>query len=38
MFVSKHSIFLEKEFLLRDSGSKVALEEVQDAQIDASTS
>ena len=32
MFVSKHVIFLEKEFLLRDSGSKVELEEIQDVQ------
>ena len=31
VFVSKHIIFLEKEFLLRYSGSKVELEEVQDA-------
>ena len=28
----KHVVFLEKEFLLRDSGSKVELEEVQDAK------
>ena len=28
----KHVVFLEKEFLLRDSGSKVKLEEVQDAK------
>ena len=32
MFVSKHVVFLEKEFLLRDSGSKVKLEELRDAQ------
>ena len=32
MFVSKHVVFLDKEFLLReDSGSKVELSEVQDA-------
>ena len=32
LFVSKHVVFLEKEFLLReDSGSKVELREVQDA-------
>ena len=32
LFVSKHVVFLEKEFLLReDSGSKVELSEVQDA-------
>ena len=37
MFVSKHAVFLEKEFLLReDSGSKVELSEVQDALTDAS--
>ena len=37
MFVSKHVIFLEKEFLLReDSGSKVELSEVQDALTEAS--
>ena len=35
MFVSKQAVFLEKEFLLRDSGSKVELEEVQNAQTDA---
>ena len=35
MFVSKHVIFLEREFLLRDSESKVELKEVQSAQIDA---
>ena len=32
VFISKHVVFLEKEFLLRDSGSKVELEEVQHAQ------
>ena len=32
MFVSKHVVFLEKKFILRDSGSKVELGEVQDAQ------
>ena len=32
LFVSKHAVFLEKEFLLReDSGSKLELSEVQDA-------
>ena len=31
VFVLKHVIFLEKEFLLRDSGSKVEPGEVQDA-------
>ena len=37
MFVSKHAVFLEKEFLLReDSGSKVELSEVQDALTDVS--
>ena len=37
LLVSKHVIFLEKEFLLReDSGSKVELCEVQDALTDAS--
>ena len=35
VFVSKHVVFLEKEFLLKDSGSKVELEEVQDAKADA---
>ena len=36
MFVSKHVVFLEKEFILReDSGSKVELSEVQDALTDA---
>ena len=34
-FVSKHVVFLDKEFLLRNSGSKVELEEVQDAKADA---
>ena len=35
MFVSKYTIFLEKEFLLReDSGSKGELGGVQSAQID----
>ena len=34
LFVSKHAVFLEKVFLLReDSGSKVELSEVQDAII-----
>ena len=37
LFVSKHAVFLEKEFLLRaDSGSKVELSEVQDALTEAS--
>ena len=37
LFVSKHVVFLEKEFLLReDNGSKVQLSEVQDALTDAS--
>ena len=37
LLVSKHAIFLEKEFLLReDSGSKVELCEVQDALTDTS--
>ena len=31
MFISKHVVFLEKDFLLRDCGSKVEVEEVQDA-------
>ena len=31
MFVSKHVMFIEKEFLLEDSGSKVELGEVQNA-------
>ena len=36
VYVSKHVVFLEKEFLLRDSGKKkVELEEVQDAQVEA---
>ncbi|KAJ8755827.1 hypothetical protein K2173_024372 [Erythroxylum novogranatense] len=36
VFVSKHAVFLEKEFLLQeDSGSKIELEEVQDARTDA---
>ena len=32
VFVSKHVVFVEKEFLLKDSGSRVELEKVQDAQ------
>ena len=37
LFISKHVVFLEKEFLLREDGrSKVELSEVQDALIDAS--
>ena len=37
LFVSKHDVFLEKKFLLReDNGSKVGLSEVQDALTDAS--
>ena len=35
MFISKHVVFLDKEFLLRDNGNKVELAEVQDAQADA---
>ena len=35
VFVSKHAIFLEKEFLLKeDSGSKIELDEVHDPQMD----
>ena len=35
VFVSRHAIFLEREFLLReDSGSKIELGEVQDPQIE----
>ena len=35
LFVSKHTVLLKKEFLLReDSGSKDELGEVQSAQID----
>ena len=34
VFVSKHVVFLEKEFLLKeDSGSKVELDKVHDPQI-----
>ena len=37
LFVSKHVVFLEKKFLLKeDSGSKVELGEVQDALTDTS--
>ena len=37
LFVSKHVVFLEKGFLqIEDSGSKVELDEVQDALIDTS--
>ena len=37
LFISKHVVFLEKEFLLReDSGRKVELSEVQDALTNAS--
>ena len=35
MFVSKYTVLLKKEFLLKDNESKVELEEVQDAQADA---
>ena len=35
VFALKHAVFLEKKFLLKNSGSKVELEEVQDAQADA---
>ena len=39
VFVSKHAVFLEKEFLLKeDSGSKFELDEVQDDQIDINQS
>ena len=31
---SKHDVFMEKEFFLEDSGSKVELREVQDVQTD----
>ena len=35
VFVSKHAVFLEKGFLLKeDSGSKVELDEVHDPQMD----
>ena len=35
MFVSKHAVFLEKEFLLKeDIGSKIELDEVHDPQMD----
>ena len=37
LFISKHVVFLEKEFLLReDTGRKAELGEVQDALTDAS--
>ena len=37
LFVSKHDVFLEKEFLLREgSGSRVELSKVKDALTDAS--
>ena len=32
VFVSKHVVFVEKKFLLKDGGSRVELEKVQDAQ------
>ena len=35
VFVSKHVVFLKKEFLLKDIESKVELEEVQYAQANA---
>ena len=35
VFVSNHVVFMEKEFFLEDSGSKVELGEVQDAQTKA---
>ena len=35
VFVSKHTIFLEKEFLLRDSESKIELREIQGTQTNA---
>ena len=35
VFVSRHAVFLEKEFILKeDSGSKVELDEVHDLQMD----
>ena len=35
VFISKHAVFLEKEFLLKeDSGSKIELDEVHDPQMD----
>ena len=34
VFVSKHVVFMEKEFLLEDSRSKIELGEVQNAQTD----
>ena len=34
VFVSKHAIFLEKEFLLRDSESEVEFGEIQGTQTD----
>ena len=34
VFVSKHVVFLEKEFLPSDSGRKIEFEEVQDDQTD----
>jgi len=39
VFVSKHAVFLEKEFLLkRDNGSKVELDEVQEQQMEVDKS
>ena len=35
VFISKHVVFIEKEILLEDSGSKVELREVQNTQTDA---
>ena len=35
VFVSKYVVFMETEFLLEDSGSKVKLREVQNVQTDA---
>ena len=32
MFVSKHAIFLENEFLKENSGSKIEVEEVESPQ------
>ena len=35
MFVSKHVVFMEKDFFQEDSRSEVELREVQNAQTDA---
>ena len=34
VFVSKYVVFMEKEFLLEDNGTKIELGEVQNAQTD----